>query len=165
MVIRIVLILACSVLANASLAQEIFPDELVGFFKAGQHVGVRTIEKTGVVFTIYDSKDVWDMMLDATKMSFSELRKKYPEAEKQALEHIELSKKNAEKQGLKMNKPNPDVISYGPFDRFGKVLKVGKDYVLVEFDGRRSVFAAHSIEHISWGDGKFQLYAQSTANP
>jgi hypothetical protein len=152
-IVRILLIVACIGLTTKLHAQESFPESLLGFLKADQYVSVRHLEGGGLQVTIYNSKEDWDMKRDVQLMQRDELRKKYPVIEKQIVAEFDRVKKY---QRQSVDESSVLTISSPP-GAFGKILLVGKDYVLIEINDERAAYAHQAIESVTWGNSKLDI--------
>ena len=157
MVIRTSLfLLAFSCLFHQALAQEEFPTRLIGFLKPGQHVGLSSRPENAVVL-VFKNKTDMEIHRDAEKLSVGELRKKFPQVERQAKEVLATATDANSDAKKDQNSPKLEIGRYAPL-RYAKVVHVGEDFVLIEYaNGYRTAYSERQISRVAWDDGKPNL--------
>ncbi len=73
-----------STLCSQLCAEDEFPKQLIGFLKSGKHVGVSARSDEPTFFLVFENQTDMAVHKDAEKLSVEELRKKYPQVERQA---------------------------------------------------------------------------------
>jgi len=145
-------------LGSQLCAQDEFPKQLIGFLKAGQYVGVSTGRDTRTLVLIFKNQTDMDIHRDSEEMSVDELRKKYPQVERQAIELLESKSANSNDLGSDSKPPKLEIARRAPMG-YARVLHVGDDYVVFEYeDAHRIAYSSNQIERITWSSGKASLF-------
>jgi hypothetical protein len=142
-------------------AEDEFPKQLIGFLKAGQHVGLSTRPDEPTLVLIFKNQTDMAINRDAEKLSVEELRQKYPQVERQASQLLDTAARDStgESKGPKL-----EIVRYAPL-RYAKVLHVGNDYVLLEFENAsRIAYSSTQIGRIAWANGETSLYLTGMDN-
>jgi hypothetical protein len=148
-------VLLLSMLCTQLCAEDEFPKQLIGFLKSGQHVGLSTRPDEPTFVLVFKNQTDMAVHKDAEKLSVEELRKKYPQVERQA---SDLLKKVSHDSVVESKLPKLEIGRYAPL-RYARILHVGEDYVLLEFENAyRTAYSSTQIGRIAWANGETNLY-------
>lgn len=144
-----------STLSTQLRAEDEFPKQLIGFLKSGQHVGLSTRSDEPTFLLVFKNQTDMAVHKDAEKLSVEELRKKYPQIERQANDLLETISRDP---GGEAKRPKIEIGRSAPL-RYARILHVGDDYVLLEFENDyRTAYSSTQIGRIAWAKGETNLY-------
>lgn len=151
----LLLVLLVPTLCSQVCAEDEFPKQFIGFLKSGQQIGlsIRSDEPTFIL--VFKNQTDMAIHKDAEELSVEELRKKYPQVERQASDLLETVSRDA---GAESKHPKLEIGRKAPI-KYARVLHVGNDYVLIEFENaNRTAYSSTQIGRIAWANGETNLY-------
>lgn len=150
----------CAVIATQSLAQERPPRRLLEYLKPGGHVALGAVGTTGNYIASILTPEQFAQLNDTRKLSFAQMLAKYPSLQKDVdRQKPELAKQMEElRRGRTVDENWEQHLEFekGEFLSLGRILHVGEDYVLLEFDAKGPVkmaVAAATITRVTWYPG------------
>ncbi len=148
-------VLLLSTLCTQLCAEDEFPKQLIGFLKSGQYVGLSTRSDEPTFVLVFKNQADMAVHKDAEKLSVEELRKKYPQVERQANDLLETITRDSD---VESKRPKLEIGRYATL-RYARILHVGDDYVLLEFENAyRTAYSSTQIGRIAWANGETNLY-------
>lgn len=154
-------VLVLSALCSQLCAEDAFPKRLIGFLKTGQLIGLSARADEPIFILVFKCETDMSVHKDAEKLGLEELRKKYPQVDRQASELLATVSGDSRAES---EQPKLEIARTAPL-RYAKVIHVGNDYVLLEFDGAyRSAYASTQIGRVAWSNGEAKLYLTGIDN-
>lgn len=137
-------------------AEDLYPSKFKEFFKPGLGVSVRSLENSDGYSVRIFSDEVYSIAQDAlkNKLSFDQLRAKYPALEQESQKFLkeQAAKKEGSDSGAEPLKQVLTTVTPLVTGRLGKVTHCGDDYLLIQYEdpsfGELSVIPFRSITRL-----------------